>query len=343
MSDETWNCCAFAKVVPSCYLAGGAGDRPHADGGVIDDGYEIVVDSNNKAHVVYAQHDAGQSSDIFYANNAAGVAFSRTNLTDNRNNDDFPATIGVDSNNKVHIAWVNESPLWNLYYSDNTSGEFSTPIIISESVDTISKLEPQLKVDSSNTTHVTWHERYSVNGGSGFADDDITYTYEAKYTNNYGGDFVGVVDLGGGVLKGYKTDMAIGSDNNANIAFIGLTGSGAISYEIFYTMGGGPIGGSNTWYLAEGCTGGTFETWVLVQNPNANDATVTLTYMTPGGEIPGPTQTVPGNSRCTFNVANHAPGQDSVSTRVTADMGVIAERSMYWNNRQGGHDSIGYK
>ncbi len=80
-----------------------------------------------------------------------------------------------------------------------------------------------------------------------------------------------------------------------------------------------------------------------MQNPNAAEATVTLTYMTGSGEIAGPTQTVPANSRYTFNVANDAPGQDSLSTKVTADMGVIAERSMYWNNRIGGHDSVGYK
>ncbi|MBN2027468.1 MAG: hypothetical protein JW854_11980, partial [Actinobacteria bacterium] len=31
---------------------------------------------------------------------------------------------------------------------------------------------------------------------------------------------------------------------------------------------------SSTWYLAEGCTGGDFETWVLVQNPNDDAVTV---------------------------------------------------------------------
>jgi len=311
----------------------------NADGDVIDEGYEIVVDTNRKVHIVYTAHDVGESADVFYANNAAGGAFNRTNLTNDRNYDDAPATIGVDLNNKVHIAWIDESPLWNLCYSDNTSGSFSTPIVISESADSISKIAPQIKMDAANSVHVTWYERYTLGSGSR---KDIEYTYESKYTNNCGGSFVGVVDLGGGVLKGYTPDMAIDSNDNAHIAFTVLTGTGNTTKEIFYTMGGGPIGGSNTWYLAEGSTGGSFETWVLVQNPNATDATVTLTYMTPGGEIAGPTQTIDANSRYTFNVANHAPGQDSVSTKVTADTGVIAERAMYWNNRIGGHDSIGF-
>lgn len=53
--------------------------------------------------------------------------------------------------------------------------------------------------------------------------------------------------------------------------------------------------------------------------------------------------TIPANSRQTFNVADTLPGADSVSTRVTCDKGVIAERAMYWGNRVGGHDSIGYR
>jgi len=37
---------------------------------------------------------------------------------------------------------------------------------------------------------------------------------------------------------------------------------------------------ATTWYLAEGCTGGDFETWVLVQNPNDSAVTVDLTSPT---------------------------------------------------------------
>ncbi|MBN1288686.1 MAG: hypothetical protein JXA49_03510 [Actinobacteria bacterium] len=43
----------------------------------------------------------------------------------------------------------------------------------------------------------------------------------------------------------------------------------------------------------------------------------------------------------TFNVADTVPGADSVSTTVESDIPVVAERAMYWNNRTGGHDSIG--
>jgi hypothetical protein len=98
---------------------------------------------------------------------------------------------------------------------------------------------------------------------------------------------------------------------------------------------------SKAWYLAEGCTNGGFETWVLVQNPNPTPASVTLTYMTDLGPVPGPTATIPANSRKTFNVADYVPNTWSVSTQVTSAQPVIAERSMYGNNRQWGTDSIG--
>ena len=96
-----------------------------------------------------------------------------------------------------------------------------------------------------------------------------------------------------------------------------------------------------TWYLAEGSTGAGFETWVLVQNPNDEAANVALTYMTPSGQVAGPVVALPPNTRKTFNVADTVPGQFEVSTKVTADRPVVAERAMYGNGRQWGTDSIG--
>ena len=87
------------------------------------------------------------------------------------------------------------------------------------------------------------------------------------------------------------------------------------------------------WYLAEGCTASGFETWVLVQNPGDVDANITITYMTPKGPITGPIDVVPAHSRKTYNVADTVQGEWSVSTMVTADNPVIAERAVYGNSR----------
>jgi len=86
---------------------------------------------------------------------------------------------------------------------------------------------------------------------------------------------------------------------------------------------------SQTWFLAEGSTGIGFETWVLVQNPNAEPAKVNVTYITPSGVIPGPSETLPANSRKNFEVFSTVKHVDEVSTIITSNKPVVAERAMY--------------
>jgi hypothetical protein len=98
------------------------------------------------------------------------------------------------------------------------------------------------------------------------------------------------------------------------------------------------------WYLAEGYTGGDFDTWVLIQNPGAVDVEVTLDYQVQGATAPSTTILVPAYERYSVHL-DEEPGlaDAQVSTKVTADLPVVAERAMYftYENKQGGHDSIG--
>jgi beta-glucosidase-like glycosyl hydrolase len=87
---------------------------------------------------------------------------------------------------------------------------------------------------------------------------------------------------------------------------------------------------ARTWYLAEGSTGGTFQTWVLVMNPGKEKANVHLTYMTTEGSVEGPSAQIEGGRRKTFRVNDTLPNTDSVSTRVDSNIGVVAERAVYW-------------
>ena len=97
-------------------------------------------------------------------------------------------------------------------------------------------------------------------------------------------------------------------------------------------------------YLAEGCTGGDFETWVLVQNPGDEAVTVDLTLMTSTGEQkPAGLQgvSVSAGSRKSFRLNDYVTDYD-VSTMVKSSGGpVICERAMYGGNRTWAHDSIG--
>ena len=97
-----------------------------------------------------------------------------------------------------------------------------------------------------------------------------------------------------------------------------------------------------TWYLAEGCTQGGMETFILVQNPNEEGVEVDVTFMTSSGAVPGPRGIyLPPGTRRTF-LANQYVSSWDVSTRVDArGGGVICERAMYGAGRTWAHDSLG--
>ncbi|MBU1671813.1 MAG: IPT/TIG domain-containing protein [Actinobacteria bacterium] len=99
---------------------------------------------------------------------------------------------------------------------------------------------------------------------------------------------------------------------------------------------------STDYYLAEGTTGFGFTTFVLVQNPNETEASVSLTYMTPAGAKELGTFTMPAQSRRTIRSNDHLAGLDC-SIRVHADVPIVAERAMYWDSGSGEacHDSVG--
>ncbi len=101
---------------------------------------------------------------------------------------------------------------------------------------------------------------------------------------------------------------------------------------------------SPNWYFAEGYTGGSFDTWVLLQNPNSSAVTATLNFMVDDGRVVPYQVSIPAKARYTVPV-DAVPGLDncSVSTQVTCDKPIVAERAMYFNyeGKDDGHDSIG--
>jgi subtilisin-like proprotein convertase family protein len=115
--------------------------------------------------------------------------------------------------------------------------------------------------------------------------------------------------------------------------------------------GGHETGGANAtsthWFLAEGATGPFFQCYVLLSNPTSGAATVHLTYLLPNGDTVPQTVTVPANGRFTIDVETVDPklANTAVSTTITSDVGIVAERSMYWPDISIGwreaHNSVG--
>ena len=60
----------------------------------------------------------------------------------------------------------------------------------------------------------------------------------------------------------------------------------------------------DTWYFAEGTTREGFEEWLTLQNPGAQEATATITYMFSDGTTQEETVELPANSRTTVGVNN---------------------------------------
>ncbi len=102
---------------------------------------------------------------------------------------------------------------------------------------------------------------------------------------------------------------------------------------------------ATSWYLAEGCTNNFYE-YVCIQNPNDEAATVSATFMDQDGNTVIKTETIAANSRTTINVNSQMANKDVSTTVVsTNDVGIIAERAMYWDREGiswvGGHATVG--
>ncbi len=104
------------------------------------------------------------------------------------------------------------------------------------------------------------------------------------------------------------------------------------------------------WYLAEGATIGGFNLFYLIQNPNATEANVDVTYLLPAPQAPiVKTYAIAPSTRFNIWVNLEAPelaaAEVSAVIRGTNNVPVIVERAMYRNNAgrtfDAGHESAG--
>ena len=239
--------------------------------------------------------------------------------------------VDADGNGKVSPGDTLE---YTLKYR-NAGDTAANDVVLTDDLDTsiISKVsDVSGNATYSSPARLTW-EIGKLESGS--ASQTVTY----RATLKPGGQFpaTGKVDLKNlGVLQDRGTGALVTASNTVTI-----DNPLAAAQK---------IPGSKIWYLAEGSTGsdghGNFESWVLLQNAGTKEAKANLTYQTPAGEVPGPAVTLKPNTRTTIDVGKTVADNWSVSTKVTSDEPIIAERAMYWANkggnfRESAHDSIG--
>lgn len=115
----------------------------------------------------------------------------------------------------------------------------------------------------------------------------------------------------------------------------------ALAAGVLITLPSIAFAQQTTWYLAEGSTGPFFEQEILAVNPNDQVATGTVTVYRNGLEVPVPFA-IPGKRRITLPV-NAVPGLQTgeTSARITTDVPIFVERTMYWLGKAGGHNAGG--
>jgi subtilisin family serine protease len=96
---------------------------------------------------------------------------------------------------------------------------------------------------------------------------------------------------------------------------------------------------SKTWYLAEGSTVSPFETWILLLNPNPVPTLVQLHFLREDGTVVDRTELVAPMGRKSVFV-NALFTTSGFATQVTSDQPIVVERAMYFDNGQGGHDTL---
>lgn len=95
---------------------------------------------------------------------------------------------------------------------------------------------------------------------------------------------------------------------------------------------------STQWYMAEGSTRGDFDSWVLLQNPQSVQANVTLTFLTGDGQRKEMALAMPPTSRRSLYLNQLVPDAE-LSTMVSSDQPIVAERTMYFR-QAGGHGGL---
>jgi DNA-binding beta-propeller fold protein YncE len=86
------------------------------------------------------------------------------------------------------------------------------------------------------------------------------------------------------------------------------------------------------WDFAEGATGSYFTTFLLLANPGATQANVTLTFFPEGGTPVTRAYTLAAGQRLTRNIAFEHPSLASaaVAMRVDSTEPIVSERAQYW-------------
>jgi hypothetical protein len=183
----------------------------------------IKFDNNGKSHIVNTRQFDTESAtrEIFYRTDVSG-SFVTTRLTENTVDDNY-ATFGFDQQGKVHIGWERRdgSNNFQLIYSNNISGSFSSPVWITTGG--INKATPFMAVGRGDSlVHFVY---YTFATGQ----DNAYYRQYNYVTNQLGAE----IPLGP-AETGSENDIEVAVDGNNKVHIVYSTNvninGGALKY-----------------------------------------------------------------------------------------------------------------
>ena len=109
------------------------------------------------------------------------------------------------------------------------------------------------------------------------------------------------------------------------------------------TAGPGATSPATRWTFVEGSTVVPADEYLLVANPNRQSVDLDVAYVLADGRVEHHTYVVGATARLTISVNADVPDQAMVSAIVTADRGVVVERTIYVNgvDGRGGETTLG--
>ncbi|MDO8685310.1 MAG: hypothetical protein Q7J78_01415 [Clostridiales bacterium] len=167
-------------------------------------GDSIAIDSYGKVHISYFR---ASDLDLKYATNASG-SWSTSILVNGGAMGSLPAysaSIGVDSDNKIHISYYDDSSPDSIKYVTNMSGSW-----VITTIDTISFAagwKTSLAVDSNNKVHISYYD--STNDALKYA-SNASGTWQTEIVDKSSGGVSGA-SLAIDKVNGNQVHMVYGS------------------------------------------------------------------------------------------------------------------------------------
>jgi hypothetical protein len=169
----------------------------------------IAIDSNNKVHISYNGYTFSHydpeghpvyDGNLKYATNTSGSWVTST--IDNWGDVGYNSSIAIDSNNKVHISYGDDTSYnGNLRYATNAPGSWDISTIDS-SGDV--GYNSSIAIDSNNKVHISYQDRASG---------------DLKYARNTSGSWVTSTIDSSADSSADASSIAIGSNNKVHIIY----------------------------------------------------------------------------------------------------------------------------